>query len=217
MARPLKIAKSATIDSGFNNPAGNTYGAVGGNTAISGQQILATVAISVTGAGTITVADDSPNITGVGTDFANTMTDGTVVTLVDGTVLGIIDDIANANATFATFAANAAVDATGAGYIYATNEAGYVVRQKGKTKYLVAGSTSGLVGQCFTANVAAASLEPGQMNIVGTKADANTVYLRTVNNYWASDFDGTKYVASFNGADSAPAGTTYEIIDVASS
>lgn len=216
MARPLKIAKSATIDSGFNNPVGNSYGAVGGNTSISGQQLLATVAIGVNGAGTVTVATNSPNINGVGTDFANTMTDGTVVTLADGTVLGVIDDIANANATFATFAANAAASAAGVGYVYATNEAGYVVRQKGKTKYLVTGSASGLTGQCVTANVADASLAPGQMNIVGTLADANTVYLKTVNNHWASDFDGTKYVASFNGAASAPVGTPYAIIDVAS-
>lgn len=216
MARPLKIAKSATIDSGFNNPVGNSYSAVGGDTSISGQQLLTTVAISVLGAGTITVANNSANITGVGTDFANTMTDGTVVTLVDGTVLGVIDDIANANATFATFAANAAVSASDVGYVYATSEAGYIVRQKGKTKYLVTGSTSGLTGQCVTANVADASLAPGQMNIVGTLADTSTVYLKTVNNHWASGFDGTKYVASFNGAASAPAGTIYAIIDVAS-
>lgn len=216
MARPLKIAKSATIDSGFNNPAGNSYGAVGGNTSISGQQLLATVAVSVLGTGTITVASNSANVTGVGTDFANTMTDGTVVTLTDGTVLGIIDDIANANATFATFAANAAASASEVSYVYATNEAGYIVRQKGKTKYLVTGSTSGLTGQCVTANVADAALEPGQMNIVGTLANSSTVYLKTVNNYWASGFDGTKYIASFNGAASAPAGTTYDIIDVAS-
>lgn len=37
MGRPIKIAKSATIDSGFDNPAGsgNTYGVVGGDTAFS--------------------------------------------------------------------------------------------------------------------------------------------------------------------------------------
>lgn len=47
MGRPLKIAKSATIDSGFNNPAGsgNTYGVVGGDTALSVPTVLCRVKI----------------------------------------------------------------------------------------------------------------------------------------------------------------------------
>jgi hypothetical protein len=215
MARPLKIAKSATVDIGFNNPAGNSYGTVGGNTAITGQQILTRVAIAVAGVGTITTSTGNANLIGVGTDFATTLTDGTVVTTTDGTVLGVIDDIANA--TFATFAANAAANVTAAAFVHATNEAGFIVRQKGKTKYLVQGGTSGLVAQCVTANVANASLAPGQMNIVATKADANTVFVKSVNNYWAVDFDSNKYVASFNGAAAAPAGTTYPIVDISSS
>jgi hypothetical protein len=217
MARPLKIAKSATVDIGFNNPAGNSYGTVGGNTAITGQQILARVVFSVPGVGTITTSTEDANLVGVGTDFTNTLTDGTVVTTVDGTVLGVIDDIANANATFATFAANATANVAGAGFASYKDEPGYIVRQKGKTKYLVQGTTTGIVGQCITANVANASLTPGQMNIVATKADANTVFVKSVNNYWAVDFDGNKYVASFNGAAAAPAGTTYPIVDISSS
>jgi hypothetical protein len=43
MGRPLKIAKSATIDSGYNSPSG--YGVVGGNTGIATTQILCQVKI----------------------------------------------------------------------------------------------------------------------------------------------------------------------------
>jgi hypothetical protein len=217
MARPLKIAKSATIDSGFNNPIGNSYSAVGGNISITGQQLLTRVAISVPGIGTISCSNGSANLTGVGTDFSNTLSDGSVVALSDGTVLGYIDDIANATATAATFAANAAVNASGLSFVFADNEEGFVVRQKGKTRYLVTGTTSGLTGQCLTANVANAALAPATMNILGTLANSSTVYLQTVNNHWASGFDGTRYIASFNGAASAPDGTTSAIIDVSSS
>mgnify|MGYP006291228813 CR=1 FL=1 len=70
MARPLKIAKSSTIDSGFNNPAGASYGAVGGNTSISGSQVLCRVAIGQTGTGTITASTSSTTVTGVGTAFS---------------------------------------------------------------------------------------------------------------------------------------------------
>lgn len=41
MGRPLKIAKSTSVDTGFNNPEGlaNTYGVVGGATSIGGPQL----------------------------------------------------------------------------------------------------------------------------------------------------------------------------------
>lgn len=200
------------VDSGFSNPDGSntatnstSYGAVGGNTSIYGKQALVRVAISVDGVGTITVADDSPNIDGVGTDFANTFVDGTVVALADGTVLGTIDDIANANATFATFAANATANATDASYVYATNEAGFIVRQKGKTKYLVQGATSSLVGACYTANVANAALAPGQMNILATYADSSTKYVDSLNDYQSEVFPTQVAAGSLSG------GTQYTI------
>jgi len=191
------------VDYGFSNPDGSntatnstSYGVVGGNTALYGSQTLVRVAIGVAGDGTITVADDSPNLDGVGTDFANTLTDGTVVTLTDGTVLGVIDDIANANATFATFAANATANATDASYVYATNEAGFILRQKGKTKYLVQGATTGLVAQCFTANVANAALTPNTMNILATYANSSTKYVESLNDYQSEVFPATVAAAS---------------------
>jgi hypothetical protein len=81
------------------------------------------------------------------------------------------------------------------------------------------------VGICTTANLANANLTANTMNMVATKADANTVFLNTLTNYKAVDFTdngnlenaGTRYIASFNGAAAAPAGTTYPIVDISSS
>jgi len=214
MGRPLKIAKRA--GSYFDNPAGasNTYGVVGGNVAITGEQISTRVSFEVSGTGTITTATGSKTVTGVGTSFNTQAAPGFTIRTASGQVIGVVDTVTSA--TEVELVANAAVAVTAGSFSIATNEAGYIVRQKGKTKYLVQGTTSGIVSTCFTANVANASLVPGQMNIVGTKQDASTVFLKTVNNQWAVDFAETKYVASFNGAALSPAGTIYEIIDIAS-
>lgn len=195
----------APVDVYFNNPNGgtgfpttnsNTYSVVGGNTAIIGPQILARVAIAQNGVGTITVSDGSPNIDGVGTDFANTLADGMSVATTDGVFLGIIDDIANANATFATFAANAAANVTDGAFVFAQNEAGYIVRQKGKQKYLVKGTTSGLIGQCYTANLANAALYPGTMNMVATYANAATQNVQSVSDHTGELFTATSGVTA---------------------
>ncbi len=203
-------ASVGVVDAYFNNPNGgagfpatnaNTYSVVGGNTAIIGPQVLARVAISQNGVGTITVSTGSANITGIGTDLVNTFSDGTAVSTADGVILGYIDDIANANATFATFAANSLANATNASFIFADNEAGFIVRQKGKQKYLVQGSTSGLVGACFTANLANADLYPGTMNIVGTYANAATQNVQSL-----SDHTGELFTAT-SGVTALPDGT----------
>jgi hypothetical protein len=171
------------VDSGFNNPQGasNTYGVVGGNTSIFGNQVRCRVAIGRGNvSGTITTTTTSANVIGVGTDLANTLSDGSVVAATDGTVLGYITDIANANATFATFAANSAANATGSGYVYADNEQGFIVRQKGKQKYLVQGVSTGLIAQCQTANVANAALTPNTMNIIATYANSATAFVQSL-------------------------------------
>ena len=192
-------ATIAPVDMYFNNPNGpqwpatnaNTYSVVGGNTALFGKQVLANVCIGQLGEGTITVADDSPNIDGVGTDLANTLTDGTIVYNTDGTILGTVTDIANANAEFATFAANASANASGIALTYGTPEAGYIVRQKGKQKYLVKGATSGLVGQCYTANVANTALLANTMTITATYANASTVKVQSLSDHTAELFTAT--------------------------
>jgi hypothetical protein len=79
--------------------------------------------------------------------------------------------------------ANAAVASTGAAFVYANDEAGFIVRQKGKTKYLVTGGTTGLTAQCYTANVANTALTPNTMNILSTDAASATAYVSSINDY----------------------------------
>ena len=104
-----------------------------------------------------------------------------------------------------TLAANASVSATGAAFIFADDEAGYIVRQKGKTKYLVTGATSGLTAQCFTANVANTALTPNTMNILATYADTSTKYVSSLNDYQSEVFPAQVAAASLS------AGTVYTI------
>ena len=87
-----------------------------------------------------------------------------------------------------TLAANAAVAASNSAYVYATPEAGYIVRQKGKTKYLVKGGTSAIISAAYTANVANAALTPNTFNIIGTYFGGGTKYIRNVNDYQSEAF-----------------------------
>jgi len=264
------------VDAYFNNPLGgagfpatnaNTYGVVGGNTAIIGSQVLPRVAIGISGTGNIYSSDASALVYGAGTDFANTLSTGSAIqavaadgtttnlgfatatfgyvsvavanTVVSGNVIGttgnaqtlevdqpvsfsanlgtlvtgttyFVKTIANAAAftvsstlggapkvmTAATgtpdalqdsitLAANASATITGLGqnYVYANDEAGFIVRQKGKTKYLVQGGTTGLIAQCYTANVANTALTPNTMNILSTDAASGTAFVSSVNDY----------------------------------
>ena len=84
-----------------------------------------------------------------------------------------------------TLGANALATITGLGqnYVYANDEAGFIVRQKGKTKYLVQGGTTGLIAQCYTANVANTALTPNTMNILSTDAASATAFVSSVNDY----------------------------------
>lgn len=215
MGRPLKIAKSSTIDSGYNNPSG--YGVVGGNTSISGDQILARVAISQTGTGTITATTGSATVTGSGTAFDTQLAAGSVITNTSGTVLGFVDAIANA--TSMTLTANSAVAVTAEGFVFATNEAGWIVRQKGKTKYLVHGATSGLEGACYTANLANAALTPATMNILGTYANAATGYVESVSDHNGQLFGNVAIFTTFGSAAAADAsaGIPYPVVTISKS
>jgi hypothetical protein len=289
------------VDAYFNNPDGgagfpatnaNTYGVVGGNTAIIGSQVLPRVAIGVNGTGTLYAATDTAYVTGIGTDLANTLSVGSVVQIASANVNGTTTDyttigfantvpglttvavantqntgniigtsgnaqtllangtvrftanlgglvsgqvyfvkaIANASAfTVSTtlggaevdlssatgtpdaqqdvveLTANAAVDASGSAFIYADDEAGFILRQKGKTKYLVQGGTTGLIAQCYTANVANTALTPNTMNILSTDAASGTAYVSSVNDYNSEVFP-TQVAAG-----SISAGTLYTI------
>jgi len=281
-------ASFGVVDAYFNNPVGgagfpttnaNTYGVVGGNTAIVGSQVLTSVAIGINGTGTIytpLVVNTSNVVAGIGTDFANlatgaalqvavaningstdyvdlgfaSATKGNVTvavanTVVTGNIIGtsgnaqtltanlpvtfsanlgtlvtgttyFVKAIANAAAfTVSAFpagpevqmsaatgtpnaitnrvvlTANANVIVSNAGYVYANDEAGFIVRQKGKTKYLVTGVTSGLTGVCFTTNVANAALTPNTMTVIGTNVGSSTSFMKTINNYQSETFPAT--------------------------
>jgi hypothetical protein len=79
----------------------------------------------------------------------------------------------------------------GDGFVTALAEAGYILRQKGKTKYLVQGSTTGLVGAVYTANVANTALQPNTMSIISTNAASGTNYVSSVNDYQSEVFPAT--------------------------
>jgi hypothetical protein len=79
--------------------------------------------------------------------------------------------------------ANANIVASNANFVYANDEAGYIVRQKGKQKYLVTGLTTGLTAQCQTANVANTALTPNTMSIVSTNATPANVYVQSLSDY----------------------------------
>ena len=71
------------VGSGFNNPdntatsdptgSGATFGVVGGNTGMYGNQVLCNVAIGVAGTGTIYSDTSVAVVSGIGTDFANSV------------------------------------------------------------------------------------------------------------------------------------------------
>jgi hypothetical protein len=87
--------------------------------------------------------------------------------------------------------ANANVVASNANFVYANDEAGYIVRQKGKQKYLVKGTVTGLTAQCLTANVANTALTPNTMSILATYANSATQRVQTL-----SDHNGGLFTAN---------------------
>jgi len=134
----------------------------------------------------------------------------TVSLTAGGANVALTDQTAASNALQDTtlLAANATATISGASYLYATPEAGFIVRQKGKTKYLVTGSTSGLTAPCFTANVANTALTPNTFNIIGTYANTDTVFVQSLSDYRSEVFPTTVAAGSLS------AGTVYTIESV---
>ena len=129
--------------------------------------------------------------------------------------------------------ANANVVASNAAFVYANDEAGYIVRQKGKQKYLVTGSTSGLTAQCYTANLANTALTPNTMRILATYANSSTQTVQSLSDHTGELFTATSgpiatgnivfqnaapVFATFNTAAvaNADAGQPYELVTIAS-
>lgn len=223
-AGPVTVATTFNpVDTGFNNPAGaaNTYGVVGGNTAIYGKQVLARVAIGIAGNGTISASTTSTTVTGVGTAFNTQLSAGSAIQTASGINLGFVSSITNA--TSLTMSANSASNVSGVAYSYADDEPGFIVRQKGKTKYLVTGTASGLTGACYTANVANTALTPNTMNILATYANSATAYVQNLSDIRSQVFYDTSNAvyapdvyASFNSAATAnaAAGITYPVVTI---
>ena len=100
---------------------------------------------------------------------------------------------ANAVQNIAVLSANSVYAAAGYnGYgdpiLGSLPEAGYIVRQKGKSKYLVKGETTGITGQVYTANVANTALTPNTMNIIATYANSGTAHVFSLNDYQTEVF-----------------------------
>jgi hypothetical protein len=128
--------------------------------------------------------------------------------------------------------ANAAVASTGAAFVYADDEAGFIVRQKGKQKYLVTGGTSGLTAQCLLANVANTALTPNTMRILATYANSATQTVQSLSDHTGELFtatsgpiatgnivlaNATPVYATFNtaAAANADAGQPFELVTIA--
>lgn len=98
----------------------------------------------------------------------------------------------NATQDVVTLVASAAASSpVGSNWVYADDEAAYIVRQKGKQKYLVKGATTGLVAQCYTANVANTALTPNTMTITATYANTTTVKVQSLSDHTIELFTST--------------------------
>lgn len=133
----------------------------------------------------VTLTADIGGLTAGTTYFVKAIPNATAFTVSltpGGANVGLTNEDATSYALQDTtlLSANASANISGAAYIYATPEAGYIVRQKGKQKYLVKGTTSGLVGQCYTANVANTALLPNTMTITATYANAATQLVQSL-------------------------------------
>jgi hypothetical protein len=89
--------------------------------------------------------------------------------------------------------ANNSIGPTGYGdtFVQVLPEAGYIVRQKGKQKYLVKGTTTGIVGAAYTANLANTALTPNTMTITATYANSSTVNVQSLSDHTAELFSST--------------------------
>lgn len=191
------VAGLANIEISNATATGNFLTTVGNaQTLFASQPVVLTDAIGGLTAGTVyfvkTIANAaafSVSLTSGGANVGLSNEDATSYALQDRVVL----------------TGSASTTATGSAFVYADDEAGYILRQKGKTKYLVTGATSGLTAQCTTANVANTALTPNTMNILATYADSSTKYVDSLNDYQSEVFP--TQVAS----GSLVAGTSYTI------
>jgi len=103
-------------------------------------------------------------------------------------------DVNGGSATFPVVSTFANVDGT-------QNEEALIVRQKGQSKYLVTGVTSGVTGVAFLANVANGSLTINQMSITVSVPDGagnvGNVNLQRLTNKYGLGYDNVEYFVNF--------------------
>ncbi len=78
-----------------------------------------------------------------------------------------------------------------------SEEDGWIVRQKGSTKYLVQGTSSGEQGVCTLADEADSALTEGNMNITFTLNDSTAVTIARLTNKFALDYSDNRYTVNF--------------------
>jgi len=110
--------------------------------------------------------------------------------------------------------------ANGDAFVQALPEAGFIVRQKGKQKYLVTGTVTGLTNQCYLANLANTALTPNTMRILATYANSATQTVQSLSDHTGELFtstSGTVATGTANINNSAPVFATFNTAAAANS
>jgi len=98
---------------------------------------------------------------------------------------------ANARIDVTVLVATPPANFTNASFVYANDEPGFIVRQKGKQKYLVHGTVTGLTAQCYLANLANTALTPNTMHIIATYANSTTQAVQSLSDHTGLLFTST--------------------------
>jgi hypothetical protein len=91
---------------------------------------------------------------------------------------------------------------------------GYIVKQKGKRKFLVSDGSN--TGVCLLSDLANSALTADTMTVTATLADTSTVRLAHFTNTHGTDFSNVRYILTFGAASAAPAGSGYAVATVTS-
>lgn len=180
MGRALKTAKSSTIDTGYPQ---TTSGVVGGNTSISGSQVLARVKIG-------TQAEANGYII---------RQKGKKKFLVASTTTVNDEDIVANNVYVIASVGTTNWTALGASETATTGD---IFTAKINGTGLTTTGTAHLVGVCTLANTANGALTANSMTVTCSFANAATFKAKTLTNHWVTDFSNVKYIAnaSANGS-----------------
>jgi len=230
------VATVAPVSAYFGNPSGsewpttntNTYGVVGGDSTIIGNQIVGNAHLSRQGAGTIVTSTANAAVQGTGTAFVTTDA-GSIVYTTTGSVLGTITSVTDSDTIVLT--ANASANYTGP-YLLNKIEPSYIVRQKGKQKFLVKGLTTGTVSVVYTVN---STLTPQPVNtiVITSTSTSGTGSVQSLSNKNIELFtansgpvatgnivysEASPAIATFNGQAVAnvAAGIPYPIVNISS-